>query len=162
MAEITYKGGVRWGTPLIEVCKWEGGVLAEKDLRAWVKVPTPKEGTTQLNTEEGQKKEAIVEGGDAIDAIISAPGKTITFDIYLPVGEETELDAIFPSKAGVASDFYAVRIGLVNKPEAKPTFIEKARVSFTEGGTFAEGLVRTYTIKALKVSEKDAIRIGED
>ena len=69
-----------WGKPGIEYVKLENGDLPSTPV--WKAFPTPVENTTKLETEEGESKEAKVEGGEVIATRKNVSKYKLEFEIY--------------------------------------------------------------------------------
>ena len=111
-----------WGKPKIEYVKLENGDLPNTP--TWKAFPTPVENTTKLETEEGESKEAKVEGGEVIATRKNVSKYKLEFEIY----ETDDLTAPIPDNDGIVLDQYAVRLTPENT-SAKGFIIDRASVS---------------------------------
>ena len=122
-----------WGKPGIEYVKLENGDLPSTPV--WKAFPTPVENTTKLETEEGESKEAKVEGGEVIATRKNVSKYKLEFEIY----ETDDLTAPIPDNDGIVLDQYAVRLTPEN------TSVSVVRTWDSENG----GKIK-YTFTALK------------
>lgn len=138
MAEIT------WGKPKIEFAKLVNGEIPTTP-NTWKELPTPKEGTTKLSTEKGEKKEAKIEGGEVIDTKTGKNKYTFEFELHIKRGFTRDI----PDVDGVVTDNYAFRL----TPEdntLKGYLFEKTSVSVEENWSSDEGGTLKYTVEVLK------------
>ena len=132
-----------WGKPGIEYVKLENGDLPSTPV--WKAFPTPVENTTKLETEEGESKEAKVEGGEVIATRKNVSKYKLEFEIY----ETDDLTAPIPDNDGIALDQYAVRLTPENT-SAKGFIIDRASVSVVRTWDSENGGKIKYTFTALK------------
>lgn len=130
-----------WGKPKIQVSK----LNASGDPTNWIDVPTPALDTTQMDVQEGETVEAKIEGGE-VEASRKAPNSyTLKFDI-----RATDNRADFVEDVdGVIEGEYALRLQPEN-PTLKGIVMDTCVLSVTEKFSTKDGLIRSYTAKALK------------
>ncbi len=133
-----------WGTPTIEYVKLEEGEMPSSP--SWTPITLKiKEGTTQLITNKGTKREAIAEGGDIVDIRYTKNTYTLDFELYLAKGTSLPI----AHEDGVINDEYAVR--LTPEDASIPGFMfNKARVSVEHSWTSEDGELVKYSFDALK------------
>lgn len=134
---------ITWGKPLIEIVKYEDGELPS--VPVWKSIPTPKEGTSKLSTEKGDRKEAKEEGGVAIDVKVTANKYIFEFELYKTRGFTPPIEEV----DGVVIDNYAIR--LTPEDETLEGFqFDKSSVSVETNWTSEDGETLKYTFEALK------------
>lgn len=137
---------INWGKPTIEITKLENGVIGES--AEWTKLDTPVEGTTTLETTEGDKTEAIDEGGAVVDTRKKKNKYSLKFTLF----EKKDAEKPIEDEDGVITDEYAVRI--TPEDNTTPGFIlKKCSVSFQYTYTAADGGRWAYTFDALVPNE---------
>lgn len=123
----------------------------------FTELPTPVEGSTTLETTEGDKLEAKIEGGEYEDIKYKAATYALSLQIRLSKGRAKPI----VDKDGVVDGNYEVYV----IPEAADCYaigIPKASVSATLDYSTADGLNETYTFSALKASSDAAqINVGK-
>lgn len=139
-----------WGKNRILVKDLDGG----KDTK-WVELPTPAEDSTELTTNEGDKLEAKLEGGDYEDVKYKNASYELKYDVRnakpIPITHSN----------GVVKNHFAV----VVIPEDETTislYVPKSSISATTSYTAADGFKTTFTHSALKPDTgTDLIRLGK-
>lgn len=134
---------VSWGKPTLEICKLTAGELPASPV--WTALQTPVTDTSKLNTEKGEKKEIILEGGDIFASQYSK--NKYTFECQVPVGAGDEKP--IEDEDGVIADEYAIRLTPENE-SADGWIMEKAAVSVIENWDSKLGTTRTYTFDGMK------------
>jgi len=140
---------VGWGAPLIEVRK------VSDTTGAWQKFATPVDGSTSLESTQGDKMEAAIEGGTNEAVKYKANTYQLTFDVR-QVPERTDP---ITDVDGVVSEEYSVRITPEN-PAAISAYIQRAAVNVQTKFDAENGLVRTYTFDVLKPDEGPQVKLG--
>ncbi len=138
---------VSWGVPTIEVRK-----VGETE---WLKFATPVEGTSTLECEQGDKLEALIEGGTAEAVKYKANKYTFTFDVR-QVPERTDP---IEDVDGVVEEEWQVRV----TPEiakAHHMFIQRASVNVQLKYTAEEGLTKTFEFSSLKPDTGAQVVVG--
>lgn len=139
-----------WGKCRVIVRKYgETGELTE--------LPTPVEESTTLETTEGDKLEAKIEGGEYEDIKYKSATYALSLQIRLAKGRAKP----FVDNDGVVADNYEVFI--IPEDEACYSIhIPKASVSATLDFSTADGLNITYSFNALKPSSTSSqIKVGK-
>lgn len=148
MAEVKMK----WGKPKIEAIKLVNGAIPTGTGITWIQLENPKDGTTTLSVTEGNKQEAITEGGEVIATRKHANKYTLKTTLFDTGGTKPIEDT-----NGVVDGEYAVRI----TPEAvgaKGRLIERASVSLMETYTPTDGVLWEYTFEGLKPETGDIVK----
>ena len=140
MAEKTVTIG--WGRPTIKVKK-----VSEEDT-AYKTLPTPMDGTTTLETTQGDKMEAKIEGGENEAVKYKANTYELTFKIRHAPEKQSELDVISDTD-GVVAEEYSVQV-IPENEEAIGVEIARASVNVQTSFDTTDGVVKTYTFSALK------------
>lgn len=132
-----------WGKPKVEVAPYVNGALPSTP--TWSQLSEIKEGTCQLETELGDKNEALEEGGGVVDVRYGASKYTLTLSLFIKKG----LSKPIADADGVVTNNYAVR--LTPEDTAAHGFIlSKCAVSLQETWSSADGGLWVYTFSALK------------
>lgn len=138
-----------WGKPRIFV---KG--LGTTDNK-WRELPTPAEGTTELQTEKGEKTEARVEGGDNEDVRYSKNNYALVFSVRKATGREAPIN----DDEGIVTDNYSVALQ-PEDPAAHGFIIDKAEVSVEDTFNAADGAAWLYTFDALKPASGKKVKWG--
>ena len=134
-----------WGKPKVEVAPYVNGALPSTP--SWSELSEIQQGTAQLETEQGEKTEALEEGGGVVDVRYGASKYTFTLSLFIKKG----LTKPIADNDGVVTNNYAVR--LTPEDTAAHGFIlPKCSVSLQETWSSADGGLWTYTFSALKPS----------
>lgn len=132
-----------WGKPTIEVCKLVDGGLPNSP--EWKAMPEIVSDTTKLNTEQGEKKEAVAEGGEIVDVRYSKSKYSLEFELFVKKGDSKPIE----DEDGVILENYTVR--LTPEDESCEGFImDNTSVSCVETWTSADGKRWKYTFSGLK------------
>lgn len=134
------------GQPKIEIAKLD----KNDNIGEWIVIDVPKDGTTTLETSEGDRTEYLQEGGGKVDVDIKESGYTLTFDLFV----KKNFVKPIASKNGVIIDNYAVRV-TPKDPEAKGIIIYKAMVSCLDSYSVADGLIAQYKFDALQTDDHE-------
>jgi hypothetical protein len=140
---------ISWGTPKVEVRK-----VSDTD-GAFTAFATPVDGTTTLETTQGDKMEATVEGGENEAVKYKKSTYELTFDVR-QVPERTDP---IQDVDGVVDDEYEVRITPENV-NALAIHIFRASVNVQTSYSAEEGIKRTYTFSVLKPDSGAQIEYG--
>lgn len=134
---------LNWGKMKLETKPSEGG--APKENAEWKKIDTPKNGTTKIESTEGNVTEALEEGGGVVDSRTEQSKYKLEFDLFV----KKDTDPPFEDEDGVIQGEHAFRL-IPEDPTAKGYLIDRAQVAVTESYTSAEGGLMHYVIKVLK------------
>ena len=142
---------ISWGKCTI---KYKG----EEDSQ-FVALPIPVDGSTSLETTEGERMEAKEEGGGIVDVIVKSPEMSLVFDLYLKKPESGEtFEVPLDPHDGQVDGEYAFE--LVPEDAACPGIkIDRARVTTAPQFSSSEGLRMRYTCTALKPTNGDMVKI---
>ena len=142
---------LNWGKMKLETKPSEGG--APKEHTEWKKIDTPKNGTTKIDTTEGNVTEALEEGGGVVDSRTEQSKYKLEFDLFV----KKDVDPPFTDVDGVIQGEHAFRL-IPEDPTAKGYLIDRAKVAVTESYTSAEGGLMHYVIKVLKPKEGEFLK----
>lgn len=142
---------LNWGKMKLETKPSEGG--APKENAEWKKIDTPKNGTTKIDTTEGNVTEALEEGGGVVDSRTEQSKYKLEFDLFV----KKDVDPPFTDVDGVIQGEHAFRL-IPEDPTAKGYLIDRAQVAVTESYTSAEGGLMHYVIKVLKPKEGEFLK----
>ncbi|MDR1161270.1 MAG: hypothetical protein LBK45_02925 [Tannerellaceae bacterium] len=137
---------IGWGKPKIEVKKVGDS--------AYVAFATPVEDSTQLETTQGDKLEAKIEGGEN-EAVRY---KANTYQLTFQVRQAPERTDPIVDVDGVVADEYTVMVTPEN-PDAIGCVINRAAVNVQTTFNAAEGLVKTYTFDVLKPASGNQVKL---
>ena len=132
------KGILSWGKPRIFVkALVDGGVLRE--------LPTAVDGSVNLETTEGDKTEAKVEGGEIEAVRYNKSTYKLSLQIRMKAGSKMP----FANKDGLVNDNYEVTLAPENA-EAYGFRMNEAKVSVKTSFTTADGILVDVAFDALK------------
>lgn len=132
------------GKPTIEIAPLDGG----GNKGAWTTIDIPVDGSTTLDTEDGEKTEYLEEGGGLVDSYQKQSKYTLTFTLYAKKGTRKPIE----DKNGVIKTNYAIRLS-PEDPECKGFIMHKCSVSCRETYSSADGVRWEYSFSGL---------VGED
>lgn len=141
MATVT----VGWGRCTIRVKKYDD------DTASWESFATPVEDSTQLETEEGDKLEAAIEGGgnEAVKY------KKSTYQLQFQMRQVPERTDPITDTDGVVDDEYTVQV-IPENEDAIGLEIPRAAVHVQTAFDTEDGITKTYIFDALTVSDGTA------
>lgn len=139
------------GKPTIEIAELD----EDGNKGAWQAIDVPVDGTTSLETEEGERTEYLEEGGGVVDAYQKQSKYTLNFTLYAKKGVEKPI----ADNNGVIVKNYAIRL-TPEDPECKGFIMHKCSVSCQETYTSADGVRWAYKFSGL-VSEDTAEILDE-
>ena len=137
-----------WGEPKVEVGAWSGSTAPS----TWKALPEIKQDTATLETEAGDKTEALDEGGNVVDTRTAKSKYTFTCQIFRKNGEEKPI----ADTDGVITANYGVRL----TPEDSSLTgwqMAKTSVSCQESWSSADGTMWTYTFSGIKSDSSTTI-----
>lgn len=126
-----------------------------KEIKKWIKIPTPVEDSTQLNPTKGDKKEAKIEGGDN-EAVRYNKN---TYDLTASIRIAPEQPKPVVDHDGIIGGEYEVVVA-PEDPAAIAIKIDRSVMSAGPSFTAAEGIIQEYTWDALKPEEGDTVKYG--
>lgn len=129
-----------YGKPLIEIAELD----ADDNMSPWVKIDVPKDGTTSMETQEGDNTEYLEEGGGLVDSYRKASKYSLSFELYAKKGFQKPIADV----NGVVTKNYAIRL-TPEDPETYGFVLWKCSVSCVETHTVADGMMWKYTFNGL-------------
>lgn len=136
------------GQPKIEIAKLDGF----DNIGTWAEIDVPKDGTTSLETSEGDTTEYLQEGGGKVDVDKKECGYTFTFDLFV----KKNFTKPILDRNGVITDNYAVRLSPKDK-ETKGFIMYKAQVSCISSYSVADGMICQYKFEGLQTDDHENI-----
>ena len=129
-----------YGKPKIEIAELD----ADDNMGPWKTIDIPKDGTTSMETQEGDNTEYLEEGGGLVDSYRKASKYSLTFELYAKKGFKKPIEDV----NGVITKNYAVRL-TPEDPETYGFVLWKCSVSCIETHTVADGMMWKYTFNGL-------------
>mgnify|MGYP006916332801 CR=1 FL=1 len=138
-----------WGKPKVEIAPYVSGALPTTP--TWSELPAIQQGSAQLETEAGEKNEALDEGGEVVDMAMveedcyGSNKYTFTCALFIKKGDTKPVS----DTDGVVTTNYALKL----TPEDSSTpgfYMPKCAVQLQESWTSADGGLWTLTFSALK------------
>lgn len=134
-------------------CKVYGAKLdVDGNIGKWRLFDTPKEDTTTIETEPGDKKEWFEEGHVKVDEYQKVASYTLKFEMLGMKDREKPI----ADKNGVITDNYAFRI-VPEDPSCFGIFLPRCSVSCEETWSAAEGTLWKYSAASLKSPDFDEL-----
>lgn len=141
---------VNWGIPKIYVK--DNDLLGSK----WYRLPTPVEDSTQLTSNQGDKMEAKVEGGENEDVKYKRSTYEFAYNLRMLKGRK----APFPIEDGVVDHHF----GLMLQPEDEDCegfYIESSTVRVDQTYSASEGSRWEIHHDAIKAQNGDTVKWGK-
>lgn len=136
-----------WGQCTVCIKKLEDGA-------EWQQFSTPVDGSTKVETEEGEKREAKVEIG-LLEAVKYKKAKyTLSFDVRQAPERK---DPIFDDDGIVDGEFAVLLMPEVR--EALYIYVPRAMARVSTSYASDEGITKTYIFDALQVESGEKLRI---
>lgn len=132
-----------WGKPTVEFAVSDGSTTPS----SWTAFGAIVNGTTQLETTEGQLIEATEEGGNVVDSRREKNKYRLSLELFVTKGGTKPIADV----DGLITQNYAVRL-TPEDPECPGFMIPKANVSVVETYTSADGMRWRYIFDAIKPS----------
>ena len=121
----------------------------------WKKMPTPKQDTTSLETEEGEDIELRDEGGDILDSIFGTASYSLTFEILKKKGEALPID----DENGVVKGEYSFAVSSADVDDEPMAFLmPRCSVKVNRSYARGDGYRATYSVRAMKPSSGEIIQ----
>ena len=139
-----------WGKPKVEIAPYVNGALPSTP--SWSPLAEIQQGTAQLKTEQGEKTEALEEGGGVVDVRYGASRYTFTCSLFIKKGDTKPIADV----DGVVTNNYALRL-TPEDPAAEGFELVKCSVNVQETWTSADGGLWVYTFSALKPASGTAL-----
>lgn len=146
---------ISWGKPRIFI--GPKGALSTT-AKQYEELSTPIEGSTTLTANQGDKKEALIEGGESECTKFNAA----TFELTMQV--RMAKDRTLPSalrKAANSQEFTSGEVGIILQPEdaeAPGFLVEAASVSVIESFNSDEGAVWEFTFAPVVNDSHEAVQ----
>ena len=133
-----------WGEPTIEFIELaaDGSVPTSGD---WSSMPEIRQGTCTLETEEGERTEALDEGGDLVDVHIAKSRYTLTMEVFIQKGADKPIE----DEDGIITKEYAVRL-TPEDDKARGFIMKRCSVTLRETWNSTDGGTWVYTFTAIK------------
>lgn len=116
----------------------------------WLKFDTPVEGSTSLETSEGDKTEAKVEGGENEAVRHAKSTYALKWEERIGAGHTDTVEDL----DGIIAGEFEVLLFPTENPTAPALYIPVADGSATDSYTSADGTKKAYTFDAVKNSVK--------
>jgi len=129
-----------WGKPKIEIAPLD----PDGTIGVWKEIDTPKQDSSQLNTEKGNKTEALEEGGGVVDAKYDKSKYSFVCELYAKKGKTKPIE----DNDGIVLTNYAVRL-TPEDPTTEGWMMEKTNVSVVDKWTSQDGKLWEYTFEGL-------------
>lgn len=136
---------LNWGAPTIDYIKAKNG-KPDTTGDTWHTFGDIVEGTTTLETSQGDKTEAKNEAGQVIDTRYKASTFSLSFELFVKKGAETKP---IQDADGVIKQNYAVRL-TPEDPTCQGFIFNNASVTLEETYSAEDGSRWKYTFDALK------------
>lgn len=130
-----------WGKPTVEFTESVAGAPSA----SWTEMPEIVEGTSTLETTEGELIEATQEGGAVVDSRRKANKYKFSVELFVKKGDKKPIDDV----DGVIAKNYAVRV-TPEDPECEGFIFDNSNVSVVETWNAADGKRWKYTFDAIK------------
>lgn len=143
---------ILFGKPKLEYCK----LNADGSFGAWTTLPTPKEDSTSLETNEGTDLEAREEGGEVVDRIGQASSYALSFELFKKKGDAFPMSE--DESRGIVSGEYAIRVTSDIDSEAPGYQIDRASVKTARLYSAGDTYRKQYTFSALKPTNGDTVK----
>lgn len=121
----------------------------------WTPFDTARQGTTTLNTTDGQAIEAKEEGGEVIERIEEADSFNLEFELFVKKGHELP----FNGKLDTIPGEFAFKVESAIDANTPSFYIPRATIAASLQYTANDGLRVKYTISALKPATGNTVQI---
>ena len=135
-----------WGECNVFTRKYNGSLVGS----SWDKWDLPVEGSTTLDTTEGQKTEAKTEGGE--NEAVRKAKNTYTLSFEVRVGGDFTYNVV--DNDGIIDGEFEVLVIPTENVEAPALYINRASAAATGTYNSADGIKQKYTFDALKNNVK--------
>lgn len=149
---------ISWGKPRIFIGAKGALSSTAKDFE---ELSTPIEGSTQLTANQGDKKEALIEGGESECTKFNAATFELTMQVRM--AKDRKLPFALKDSANGATGFTSGEVAIILQPEdvQAPGFLcEAASVSVIESFNSDEGAVWEFTFAPVVNDSHDAVQWG--
>jgi hypothetical protein len=132
-----------WGKPkAVEIGKLSAN---DETPTTWKELPEIVQNTAKLTPQEGNKIEAIEEGGGVVDTRVEKNKYSFECELFVKKGDKKPIE----DEDGVVIDNYAIRL-TPEDPTTEGFILEKTSVNCVETWTSAEGKRWKYIFSGLK------------
>jgi hypothetical protein len=133
---------IGWGKPTVRI-----GIVGVSDVTAanWLKLSEIAQGTSQLNTEQGEETVAKEEGGDIFDKRTDSNAYTFELELFAQKGVKKPIE----DQDGIVTENYAVRL-VPEDPTALCWRMDRCSVNCVDTWNSADGGRWKYTFSGLK------------
>lgn len=149
---------ISWGKPRIFI--GAKGALSTT-AKYYQELSTPVDGSTNLTANDGDKKEALIEGGEAEATKQNAATYELTMNVRMAKDRKLPF-ALHDSTTGAAANAYTKgEVSIIlqpEDPEAPGFLVEAASVAIKETFTSEEGVVWEMTFYPVVNDSHDAIQ----
>lgn len=128
---------------------WLNKLTNGEPSETYIEIPTPADGTFQLNPTKGDKKEAIIEGGDVEAVKYNKNKHAVEFEIRQGNEDGTPRKKPIEDEDGVIPGEYRY-INQPENPDVEGIVIDRCVVSCEDSLNMTDGGRWKYTIDALK------------
>lgn len=139
-----------WGKCAIHMIASTNGAPASG---TWTVLPTPKQGTVNFESAEGDVTEALEEGGEVVDRYVGASKPTFTFQLFQKKGEECPIT----HNDGKVSGEFAFRL-IPEDTACVGRQFDRCRVSVTDSFNATDGFMLTVTVSPLKPASGNIVK----
>ncbi|WP_404812076.1 hypothetical protein ACIRNY_11105 [Capnocytophaga canimorsus] len=136
---------ISWGKPKVEIVECSENGYIPSSSPQWKALPTPVENSSKLDTQEGDKKEAKIEGGEVIASRQDASKFVFECELY----ETDDFQEPIEQANGVVTKYYAVRL-TPEQSGAKGFLMERTSVVVQKTWSAETGGKIKYIFTALK------------
>lgn len=136
------------GKPTIFIAKCD----EDGNLEPWEQIDTPKEGTTSMETSEGDKTEYIEEGGGLVDSYQKTAKYSLSFELFPKKNVKKPIE----DRNGVILDNYAIKV-IPEDHTCYAFILWRCSVSCVETYNVTDGLMWKYTFSGLVSPDHDEI-----
>lgn len=131
-----------WGKPTIKVADLSSGYPSSDS--EWTALPTPVQGTTTMETSEGDNVQALEEGGGVVDSYTNKSQFQLTLELFEKKGETKPIE----DNDGVITKNYALRL-IPEDPTCTGFEMRKTAVTFRYTWNANDGGRWVYVFTAL-------------
>ena len=146
---------IGWGKPKIAISKIGTG-------SKWKMMQTPVQNSTTMNVDKGEKKEALIEGGEVEDVRYEKNKHALVMQVRVLKGRPLPI----PHKDGTVEGEYVLALQPEDPNVPSGIVLQTAHVSAETGFSSEDGVTITYTFDALTpqatdTTEETQIVLGE-
>lgn len=131
--------------------------LVNGEPSTWIAIPTPVEGTLQLNPTKGDKKEATIEGGETEAVVYNRNKYAVEFEIRQGNEDGTPRKKPVEDEDGVVAGEYAYRCQPENT-DVEGLQIDRCVISCEDSLNMSDGGRWKYTLDVIKPKAGNQIK----